>query len=326
MRPVMHHAMNHRDRHFVVCARGLLACAMTLACLPTDTRPPPATVNVTVSGSNLVKNGIPGSAMEDGWSVSFERFLASVGNASLGGDACVPYSEADYRRIFDLRTVEPQKLSVLYALATCDFRFRVNNADTDSILGAGVTEEDKTLMRTPGSDPYSGTQPTGVSIYVKGSATKGSITKKFAWSFRPRRLEFRDCRAAPGLPPMRLSLTSSESVTLDVQLHGEVLFQDRLDTAKAKLRFAPFAAADDKYGNGDGEITLEELGKVSLDDAGITPDDLTQNDAGVMSDGDAGIAAFKTFEDFVYLGLFPQLARLGPNGTCNSSVGRPRGG
>ena len=89
----------------VLCA---LATATAPSCLPVDTRPPPASVLVTVRGAAHIKEGIPAASLQDGWSITFDRFLISLGQAELQGDACTPYSDADYRRIFDGRTSSPQ--------------------------------------------------------------------------------------------------------------------------------------------------------------------------------------------------------------------------
>jgi hypothetical protein len=304
----------------------LAAVLAASACLPNDTRPVPASVLVRLTGSPMVKDGIPSTAMDDGWSVTFEKFLVTFGNVSLQGDACTGYSDAGYVRTFDAHVLEPQKVSLLYALGTCSVRFRFSNPAPDSPLGAGVTDADNIFMRTPGTDPYN-TQPNGISIYVKGSAQKGSVKKTFAWPFRSRRAQLTDCTTESGGKPLQLVLDSDGAVNVDVQLHGEALFQDHLEPSKAKLRFAPFADADDKAGNGDGEITLDELGKVTLDSLGFTPDDLTVagQDAGPL-DSDAGVFHWTTLEDYLYLGLFPRIARLGDRGSCIVNVNAGRGG
>lgn len=91
----------------------------------------------------------------------------------------------------------------------------------------------------------------------------------------------------------------------------------------AKLRFQPYANAD---ANDDGEVTLGELGKVPITAAGIT--DLSSSgiggfggsgDAGPFDAdlGDAGVAGFVTFEDYVYRALVPAMFRYqGVAGSC----------
>ena len=287
-----------------------LVGALGLSCLPIDDRPPPASVLLRMSGTPTIASGIPSDALADGWSITFDKFLVSLGNASLNLDSCTAYTEADYRRIFDGRTLEPQKVSLLFALGTCGLNFRVTNPDSDSIVSKGVTDDDKTMMRTSGQDRFTGTSGSGVSIYVKGSAKKGAVTKTFAWSFR-KRVGYADCTNGLDRTPIRYDLQGNASLTIDLSIHGEVLFQDHLDPTKAKLRFGPFADADD-HGNGDGEVTLDELDARTLADAGVTAEDLTVDDAGVTT--------WTTFADYVYLGLFPQVVRLGDKGTCSAQL------
>jgi hypothetical protein len=42
-------------------------------------------VTVTVYGEDFIEQGIPAEAMDDGWSVTFDRFVVSVDNVIVGG-------------------------------------------------------------------------------------------------------------------------------------------------------------------------------------------------------------------------------------------------
>jgi hypothetical protein len=297
------------SRLLVVCLSVAVAAA-ALSCLPRDTRPPPASVLVTVTANEELLGGISSSATLDGWSVGYQRFLVSLGGVSLDGKSCTTYSEAGYGRILDVQDPDAQKLSISYALGQCDFGFRVSNPSTDSLLGQGVTEEDKTFMRTPGTDLYSLDQ--GVSIYVQGTATKNDVSKHFAWSFR-QRVRYEKCEAdVDGTRVEGLGLGQRDAVTVEIRMHGEALLQDNLDPTRAKLRFDALAAADTTFGNDDGEVTLTELGQVKLSDVGS---------ASAYVDGDGGTAEYKTLEDYLYLGLFPAIARYRGDGMCTVSFG-----
>lgn len=295
-----------------------IVCAAAIApssCLPADTRPAPARIDVSVSGSPLVTSGIASDAMTDGWSVSFDRVLVSLGNASVDGDACTNYSEADYRRIFDASIVQPKKLATLYGLGTCGFVFREINPSLDSVLSDGVSNAEMTTMITPGHDQYTDAAKqgdTGITVWFRGNAQKAGVTKTFDWSYRLRRVFVRDCVASHGASPLRLSLQGGDTLALDIELHPEVLFHDRLDPITAQLRFQPFADADDEFGNKDGAVTLDELGNMTLENAGVSVADITIDDAAVSN--------ITTFEDFVYLGLFPQIARLAGTAACTIEV------
>ena len=199
-------------------------------------------------------------------------------------------------------------------------------------------------------------QPTGVALYARGRATKDGDTKTFTWEFR-RRISYQNCaaplntgdagpagdtgavesigdsgesgsirdagddgNAADAGPrgPQGVDLASREAKTVDIRIHGESLFLDSTNAAEGRLRFDFLAAADDKYGNGDGDIALSELGLVPLTDIGLArryvqaPGDLTAA-APAMS-------AWTTLEDFVYLGLFPKVSRFENGGTCDTNL------
>jgi hypothetical protein len=332
------------SRAFVgILSIASIVVAIAPACLPNDTRPTPTTLNVTVSGSALVDDGIPATSVDDGWSIAFDRVLVDIGNSSVNGGDCTDYAETDYRRLYDASVVAPQKLSLIYGLGTCNFNFGIRNPDnTSTILMQGVTDDEYTTMGTPvqDADRYTLHDVSGVSLWVRGSATNGSTTKTFDWSFRIRRVRIHDCRAPDGTY-FSLDMPGGDTLSLDIEIHPEVLFQDRLDWTTARLRFAPFAQADDKFGNADGVITLDELNAMTLADAGVTPFDETTEDAdagvdagdvtGTDAGDDSGLTVtspnnWSTFEDFVYLGLYPRVARVAGKKCLSDAVLRVSSG
>ncbi len=285
----------------VVGAVAVCACAALLAsCLPTDTRPPPATLHVTVSSDAALRDGFDTA---DGWHIAYTRFLMVLGNVAVSGDNCSNYSAGGgtgYTRIFDLRIAGPQKVTVVYGLGMCDFGFRVGNPNADSVLSTGVTEADKTFMRTPGTDAWATNR--GISVYVEGTAKKGRVSKRFAWPFRQSTSSSK-CTAGDGAAP-GVTLQGNAVKTLDILIAGATLFADSLDPAMASTRFEPFARADDQN-NADGEITFTELATIPQSMA-----DVALPDAGV----DAGM--WSSLADDLYLGLLPRLSRFAHTGSC----------
>jgi hypothetical protein len=263
---------------------------------------------VTATANDALSNGIPASQTSDGWSIAFDRVLASLGHISVDGDHCSSYSEARYDRVLDLLLIGPQKVSESYAIGQCDFGFRVSNPADDAVLGSGVTANDVVFLRTAGSDRYAG--PSGISIYVKGHASRAGVTKSFAWSFR-QQLSYKQCHADAD-SGVGLTLAENAPLTVDLSVHGEALFNDNPDRTLAKVRFAPIADADTVTGNGDGIVTLDELSAVSLDSLIV---------AGTYGLSDAGLPPGKTLEDYIYLSSFPQMVQFGNVGTCTISFG-----
>jgi hypothetical protein len=289
---------------------GLVVASLRFAgCLPKDTRPEPGSLTVTVTSE------LPGGKAEwttvDGWTIDYQRFLVSVRRANLDkGGSCNQYSDARYGRLYDALRTGSHKLSQQYGLGQCELGFRVDSPRSDDLLGPGVTKDDQTFMRTPGSDAWAHLR--GISVHVEGTATKGTRKKHFVWSFR-RRIEYSGCRleAAGVVLASGVKLSGGDDQKLDLRLHGEALFQDDTDPTKAELRFDAFAQADDQYGNGDGEVTLEELSLVPLDSAAVEPGDA----GGHTKDG----GPWASLGDYVYLGLVRHVARYRDSGVCSVS-------
>ena len=329
---------------------AVACCSLGSAgCLPTDTRPPPASVFVEASSDDAVRKGF---STDDGWNIEFTRFLITLGRTSLDGDACNPYSDARYERVLDMQQPPPQKVTLLYGLGQCDFTFSVTHPVSDSVIGAGVTSQEALMMQTAGSDKY--TAPTGqlagINTYVTGVASRGDEHKTFAWSFR-QDYNYKSCTVSVDAGPAQgLNLHGHDSDTVDLLVRGETLFQTDVDPSKAKLLFEPIAMADSVFGNADGQVTLDELGLVpilvsgatgvvvpvdagnyqglggfdagnfaALLDGGFLPLDGSVND---YVAGDGGVTSVGSLEDFVYLMLFPRIVRYQDTGGCASIVAR----
>jgi hypothetical protein len=232
-----------------------------------------------------------GTLTTDGWRIAFDRFLGSLGDVSLEGNDCITYNESDYLRVFELRGAEPQHVSVAYALGVCNFEFGVANPDERSPLGRGVSETDRRLLGTPGSDAFATNAAS--SWYVAGRASRAGATKRFAWTFRTE-LDYDECATAD-----QSGFELGENATLRAEI---VIESVRLwaDAASAELRFDPFARADDAA-NADGEISLTELEVVP----GNTPGDPE-----------------RTLAHELYLDRVPEMPRFQGTGSCQ--VGPPQ--
>lgn len=257
----------------------ILATVIALgSCLPADTRPEPGSLATIVVAEPAIRAGLTTS---DGWHVTFDEFLISMGEIGLDGDDCNPYAESDYLRILDLRETGPQRLNLMYALGICEFSFLVEDPSRDAVLGSGVHETDKTMMRTAGSDAF--VENNGVALYVAGSAVKDDERYDFAWSFR-HNLEYTDCGT--------VELESGAAGQAEIHVRGSVLFQQNLED-DSPLQFDEFASAD---GDGDRDITLEELNGVSLNE-----------------DHD-----YATLAERLYFGLVPAVPRFGNTHACSA--------
>jgi hypothetical protein len=237
------------------------------SCLPTDTREPPGSILLMVTSADE-----PSVTTADGWSIAVDRLLLGMGDANLGGtylglgpdENCTRYSTSRYRRLLDARFPDDQKLSIMFGLGQCHFYFNIGAPSYDALLGEGVTEADKDRMAAP-EFPIRGRVPLGIAIDLVATATRGPETKRVHWKFSegPRGLT---CgRGVPPEPSQPIELQRDVNLTFHIGIRGAALFGDDADPNTATLRFDAIAAADTTYGNNDGEITLDELGGVSLD-------------------------------------------------------------
>lgn len=282
---------------------------------------------MTASGADTARNGI---TTVDGYDVHFERVLASLGGAYVGDDndeggGCSEYSSPQYTRLFDFVDVTtPEKVGLAYASGSCPFGFVVRFPNPDAIIGTGATEADGDFMRIPKSDRYA--TDAGISLYVIGSATNGSVTKRFEWEFRER-MGYRDCWVPAGESKRTLlALPSGGSASVNVEMQPEALFRDQLDPEVGVLRFQPFADAD---ANADDEVTLDELDGIELADLGegydypkpgTSPD--PQEALYTCSDTDGVAVVVKTLGDYAYCAAAPSVARFQGIGGCRLQAGR----
>ncbi|HEX3594761.1 MAG TPA: hypothetical protein VHU80_06655 [Polyangiaceae bacterium] len=321
---------------------ALLGGGAAAACLPNDTRTAPGSVLVSVESDGVAASGIPASATSDGWAIAFDQVLIALGNVSLDGDSCDVYSDSGYNRIFDMKVDGEQKVTIVYALGHCDFGFRVSSPNDDTVLGRGVSEAEKTMMRTPGSDNR--TTNSGTSMYVSGHATSADVTKTFAWAFRFR-ARYDRCTSSPfasgsgSVSDTGVDLASKVSRAIVLGVSPGALFSNELDlrgnpapVAPPRPRFQVFADADTLTGDDDGVVTLDELARVPATRAGFVdldgPGDggLPLIDAAAVPSSDAGALSIidetvegglePTLEDYLYMVLFPAMIRYG-NGSCS---------
>jgi hypothetical protein len=272
--------------------RGWLTVALGLcACLPDDTRPPPGRLDVTVSPDEVLAPNAVGMDTADGWRVTFDRFVITLGSVKLDGDDCSVYNEFDYLRVMSPGATSTQKVSTPYARGACEVGFQMRPPTSDAALGTGVTEADLLLVGAPASDTYAA--DAGAALFVSGRAVSGASEKRFAWAFR-RGYQYDACelQGEPGVV-----LASNEERVIDIVVRSSTLFASRPDDDSAELRFGPFAEADDAFGDADGEVKLEELAAAPFDLANQHPE-------------------WKTLADYLYLALVPRVPRYRATGTC----------
>lgn len=307
--------MSTRTRHgfarTTAAALALAAIGPLSGCLPGDERPEPGSITVTVEPSELTQTPFVTS---EGWTVTIERFVTAVGDVRLQGEkgrgdgsneTCNDYAETRYERLFDFTVAGIEKVGLVYGLGSCNVAVRLQPPSDDPIIGAGATEADAERMRLRASDDYATDERT--TLLVDGSATREDQTMHFEWSFR-RSFQLERCPDASGKALASLvQLKGGDAHTVAVEIRAEELFR-RAPADISPLQFELFAQADEE-GDGDGNVTLEELADIDAPtDEFLFEEDLEPAD---------NMAAL------LYEQLFPRVLRVVGGAACDVEL---RGG
>jgi len=212
------------------------------------------TGNVSFStwGEELIEQGIAAADMEDAWAIRYDKFLVNIGHVALAEEDGTTAAEMRGTKLFD-HTRRGAKPLVAFsnlparALTRVSYEIAPVSADTELV---DVTEADQALMLT-----------NGYSLYVEAVATKGAMTKRYAWGFRTATVYDRCQAALGGKETDGVVVTNGGTDQPQITIHGDHLYYDDLQANEAKVRFDNIADAD---ADADGNVTLDELAKVKL--------------------------------------------------------------
>ena len=227
---------------------------------------------VTTWGEDFIEHEIPSdptgeAGFVDGWTLHYDKFLVSHQAFTVADDAGAIVARMDRARFVD-NTRPGRKLLATFpgleakAYERVEYRIAPAPADAEVVAGSAA---DLAMMAAH-----------GYSLYVEGSATKpgaGGATarKTFHWGFTTATRYF-DCHAeADGKDTPGVVITRGGVDTTELTTHGDHFFYDRLQSSpdpaiRTSLRFEEKAAADEPpNGDGDGEITLDELDRALID-------------------------------------------------------------
>ncbi len=196
------------------------------------------TVEVEVWGEEFIEDGIPAAELEDGWAITYDAFVVTLGAITAAGENFAPAQSFDLTQPGPLAVASGPASAgpigpVGYSLALADNSTANVNVDT-TLFGTMVSE--------------------GWSVYVKGSATKDGSTVTFAWGFDVA-VDYVDCHATD-------DVSDGDTGTVQLTIHGDHLLYESLVDHDAGLRFGAIANAD-ANGDGDGEVTPAELAAFS---------------------------------------------------------------
>jgi len=214
---------------------GTLVLSLGLASCGSEDK---GTLAFEIWGEDFIESGIPASEFVDGWSVSFETFLVALSDISAAQGSKEPDLSDTTQRVFDLTIKGPTPILTREVPAGRydNSGYRIAPAGANAVPG-NCSAQDLELLR---SHAY--------SVYVKGSATKGSVTKHFAWGFTTD-TTYHTCHS-------EADLQGGSAGTIQITIHADHLFYDDLFSSEPNVTFDVLAQADT---DNDGTITEAEM-------------------------------------------------------------------
>lgn len=229
--------MNSKSSPRTVLASSLLVLgSLASAC---DTDDEQTSLRIAAYGEEYVEDLIPAADVVDGWEIELSRMLVVLSDVEADGVA-LPGSY-----VVDLRTSSMGQGHALGELMLPSgdaphLAYRI--APVAQAEPVAATAEDVLTM-----------VDEGLSILVEGQATRGGETIAFSWRFATD-TRYEECHAAS-------ALSAGGEVSSQLTIHADHLFFDDLDSPEPNVAFDLIAQAD---GNGDGEVTMEEMRAVDI--------------------------------------------------------------
>lgn len=226
-------------RHATV---GLLALGLALFSCQGDEESGEGTLVLEIWGEEYIEDGIPATEFEDGWSVTFSKFVVLVHDPQAG-----PGTDDTGRQSFlpgctaiDLVKKGPVVLDQMEVPSGeyHDTSYSIRPAEGDC----------RSAANAPGDLDLQNMADKGYSVLVAGNASKTGKEVSFEWGFT-RETHYTHCASTA-------VVKAGEEASIQLTIHGDHLFYDSLTNPGAVLRFQVLAEADS---NDDGDVTMEEL-------------------------------------------------------------------
>jgi len=268
--------------------------AMGLAGLTACSDVAPGKLTVSVSGEDVAKEGLPLTegdetiALADGWSVTFSKFLVSVGRLSVSGvDGEVAAADSKLY-VADLHAGDPELLTIdpIAARRWDRFNFFIVPPSADAVALEGVQAADVERMRAG-----------GFNYWIEGQATKGDRTVTFAWGLT-NPTSNADCTNGDD-DKQGVVVPTGATASAQLTIHVEHLFWTSLGAEGAELRFEPIAA---KAGT-DGVIPFDALATQPLAQPRDAAGNAINDEAGQPLVYNPGTAAATNLKEFILAGM-----------------------
>ena len=206
------------------------------------------TIQLTVFGESFIEDGIPAAQVSDGWDITFDTFLVSIGDAKIGQghmNTEIVFESPSFA-VFDLAQGSGGNGFAIVSTEVDGghydhYQYRI--APDASAVAGNAAQAD-----------MDGLKAGGFAVQVKGSATRDNDTKTFDWGFTAGTL-YNHCHTEADI--------DDSDATVELTIHGDHLFLDDLVAAEPTLTFQLIADADSN-GDNDGAITQAELAAVDI--------------------------------------------------------------
>ena len=266
-------------------------------------------VQIFVVPEDSITNGIAAGTgadnVQDGWTITYQRYLVAVGNfRARRTDTDDALSDPSIY-ILDLKAAPTSgyvttELRGVAAVRWDKFGYDVPNARAGAKPLAPTRQADADFMIA-----------NGYSIYFEGSAAKEKKTISFQWGFAAG-TSFDDCATADGVPGF--AVPASGTVQVKPTLHGDHQYFDNVTQGvEITRRLAQWLETCDLDANAD--LTLDELRRCDVVKALPQPPyDLSavrdEDGSGKLSVYDFVLGQMHTFGDYQGDGECPTRAPL----------------
>ncbi len=290
-------------------AIGVLALGAAGGCSNSASGGGAGSVQIFVVPEDSITNGIePGTAaenMQDGWTVSYQRYLVTVGNFRARRTDTGDTLSDPAIWILDLKAAPTSgyvttELHDVAAVRWDKFGYDVANAKAGDRPLAPTKQADADFMIA-----------NGYSIYFEGTGEKDGKSITFKWGFAAG-TSFDDCATSDGVPGF--AVPASGTVQVKPTLHGDHQYFDNVTQGvEITRRLAQWLATCDLDANDD--LTLDELRRCDVVKALPQPPyDLTsvkdEDGSGKLSVYDFVLGQMHTFGDYQGDGECPTRAPL----------------
>jgi hypothetical protein len=197
------------------------------------------TLKVVLWGEEFIESGIPATEFADGWGITYERFLVSVGALSVAREGVAAAVSQPAFQVYDLAAFTGPRTLAEAAVPAGSY--------THTAYTVGPAKADTTAANASAAD-LKRMVDGGLSVLVEGKATKAGRTVSFSWGFANTTV-YDPCHSGG-------KVADGGTATVQLTIHGDHLFYDDAASEEPSLRFEDLALADK---DANGTVTPEEL-------------------------------------------------------------------